>query len=116
MPLKKLDKSDGPTRKGRKRVAWAAQVEQWNSKSVGAASMNCFLQSRIWLGWSGAARAIMPFADHSQGVIFLENFQDDFQFEIRGEFALAFHGGLNLARYPTQQLVLNMGHTVQTLK
>ena len=44
----------------------------------------------------------MPLADGGQGVLLLEDFKDNFKLEIGGELALglAFHTGLNLARYP----------------
>ena len=55
------------------------------------------------MGWSRGGGPLMPLADGGQGVLLLEDFKDNFEFEFCGKltFGLAFHTGLNLARYST---------------
>ena len=56
----------------------------------------------------------VAFTDDGQCVLLFEDFQHNFELEVGGKFALglAFHTGLNLARYPTYRVVLNMGRTI----
>ena len=65
--------------------------------------MNCFFQSLIWLGRVAGAMEFMPFADDRQCILLFEDLKDHSELKVSSEFsfALAFHTGLNLARYPT---------------
>ena len=56
----------------------------------------------------------VAFTDDGQCILLFEDFQHNFELEVGGKFALglAFHTGLNLARYPTYRVVLNMGRTI----
>lgn len=75
--------------------------------------------------WSGIHKLLLPvanligmqlmaFTNDRQRVFFFEGFKNHLAFEVGGKlsFGFAFDTGLSLARYPTYQVVLNMGRTI----